>query len=699
MNKLFTKIALLSVGLTAAVGAGVFLNSGRNFQKVNAANTQNLPIGTYSATLSVSGTGKTLPTELGIYSSDDTVYKNISFAYVGCANSFNNEITMKKTSDNNGNNTTITTNNHSNATITTVEIDWYQYATPVLYKADGTTSVTPTAGTNTSNNKSLMKVYTVNDSNFSLVNSTNYNCSFYSMKINFTVTSLPTTYSIMFNANASLSRPALDVPQDINDLDDGASRTISDTPTRWGYSFLGWGLTNNATAPYISSVTIDGADVVLYAIWEEDHTVTGAWSDCPYTVAEASTAIDAGENLTEVYVTGIISQIDSYNANYHSLQYWISDDGTTTDQLEVYSGRNLNNTDFAATTDIEKGATVTICGTLKKFGSVYEFDKSNYLVSYTEPARAIDFTFAPSTLVANGSEGTFSYECEVEGVTASYVSSDSTVIEILNASTGTYRAKSAGIATITLTLTKGSDSGSKEVDIKVAAVKTVSEAVAIASQLSNNATTADYYFICGFITKIDSDGNARAINVTDGSNVIMFYFGSNNDNYASISSSSYVGNKLSVFGRIQNYGGLYEVKEMIVHSNEAADADSYSAGAYMSLASACESGPAAVTPEQLVTLGTGFNHLSEAEQEKLQANDVSSYGQNVVNWVNRYTIICNNTSFVNFMGRSGISNSSQLNLFELAQNNNFVVVVIISITSIVALSGLVLLKKKRRHSR
>ena len=107
----------------------------------------------------------------------------------------------------------------------------------------------------------------------------------------------------------------------------------------------------------------------------------------PLTVAEAIETInDAnGSTIPNSYVEGIISQIDSYNETYHSIYYWISDDGTTTNQLEAYSGKGLNGVDFTSTANIEKGATVIIRGTLKKYGQTYEFDSNNYQISYTAP--------------------------------------------------------------------------------------------------------------------------------------------------------------------------------------------------------------------------------------------------------------------------------------------------------------------------
>lgn len=108
----------------------------------------------------------------------------------------------------------------------------------------------------------------------------------------------------------------------------------------------------------------------------------------PYTVAQARSAIDAGGDLTNKYVSGIISQVDSYNSTYHSITYWISDDGTTTNQLQVYSGKGLNGADFSAKSDLQVNDEVTVTGTLKKFNTTYEFDLNNELVSFNRPAAA-----------------------------------------------------------------------------------------------------------------------------------------------------------------------------------------------------------------------------------------------------------------------------------------------------------------------
>ena len=118
-----------------------------------------------------------------------------------------------------------------------------------------------------------------------------------------------------------------------------------------------------------------------YTIVNIEHAGTEA---APYTVADAIAYIGTLGSSTSstVYVTGKISQIDSYNSTYGSITYWISDDGTTNNQMEVYSGLNLESAKFSSKDDIETGKTVTVCGTVKMYNGTPEFNYNNYLVYY-----------------------------------------------------------------------------------------------------------------------------------------------------------------------------------------------------------------------------------------------------------------------------------------------------------------------------
>lgn len=116
-----------------------------------------------------------------------------------------------------------------------------------------------------------------------------------------------------------------------------------------------------------------------------DTPTTGKGSESnPYTVAEAIAAIKAGAPTSEVYVTGIVSDVYFYNDQYKSLSYYISDDGKSKD-MQVYSGKGLNGADFTSKNDLKVGQKVTIKGIIKSFTNkngteIMEVDKNSTIV-------------------------------------------------------------------------------------------------------------------------------------------------------------------------------------------------------------------------------------------------------------------------------------------------------------------------------
>ena len=113
-------------------------------------------------------------------------------------------------------------------------------------------------------------------------------------------------------------------------------------------------------------------------------TGKGSFSD-PYNVAEAIAAIKAGTApTTQVYLTGIISDVAFYNETYKSITYYISDDGKSKD-MQVYSGKGLNGADFASKEDLKVGQKVTILGKIMKFvdknnNEIMEVDKTSSII-------------------------------------------------------------------------------------------------------------------------------------------------------------------------------------------------------------------------------------------------------------------------------------------------------------------------------
>ena len=64
------------------------------------------------------------------------------------------------------------------------------------------------------------------------------------------------------------------------------------------------------------------------------------------------------------YIQGVISQIDEVSTQYGNARYYLSNDGSTTDQLQVFRGLYLNGNKFTDPSQISVGKKVLILGTL-----------------------------------------------------------------------------------------------------------------------------------------------------------------------------------------------------------------------------------------------------------------------------------------------------------------------------------------------
>ena len=115
-----------------------------------------------------------------------------------------------------------------------------------------------------------------------------------------------------------------------------------------------------------------------------DATGSGTVDD-PYNVTaanEETAKLSSGESLgSTVYIKGIISQITEVVTLYGNATYYISDDGTTTNQFYVYRGYSLGNVKFTSEDEIQVGDTVVVCGELYNYYSTYELTQGNYIYS------------------------------------------------------------------------------------------------------------------------------------------------------------------------------------------------------------------------------------------------------------------------------------------------------------------------------
>ena len=109
-----------------------------------------------------------------------------------------------------------------------------------------------------------------------------------------------------------------------------------------------------------------------------------------YTVAKAFELIDAGQGLDDkVYVKGIISTINEVSTQHGNATYFISDDGTTTKELEIYRGYSVGGEKFTAEDEIKVGDEVIVYGKLTLYGTTYEFSSGSSIYSLNGNTSAI----------------------------------------------------------------------------------------------------------------------------------------------------------------------------------------------------------------------------------------------------------------------------------------------------------------------
>jgi len=113
----------------------------------------------------------------------------------------------------------------------------------------------------------------------------------------------------------------------------------------------------------------------------EDGVGSGTAED-PYDVPTTIKLIAAGPPSKKIYTKGIISKIDEIDPSYGNATYYISNDGTTTDQLEVYRGYGLGGAKFTSTEDLKVGDEVIVYGQVVYYNNkTMEFTQGSQLYS------------------------------------------------------------------------------------------------------------------------------------------------------------------------------------------------------------------------------------------------------------------------------------------------------------------------------
>jgi hypothetical protein len=235
-------------------------------------------------------------------------------------------------------------------------------------------------------------------------------------------------------------------------------------------------------------------------------TPTGQYGtkDAPITVAKAIEVINGlSDNASiseDAFVKGTVVSVGYYDSNHKSLSYYISDDGTATNQVQIYSGKGLDGADFNAKTELNPGAVVVVQGVLKKYVK----------------------------------EGKMTPEIDM------------------------------GSKIVSITNNSGSDTPPATDEGSLDAPKTIAQALAAIDALAEGAKTDAKYFVKGKVAKITTDASKIGSQYTDinyyisedGSvtNALYIYRGKNlnNTNFTSADQLA-EGDEVIVYGQLQKY--------------------------------------------------------------------------------------------------------------------------------------------------
>ncbi|MCH3995616.1 MAG: hypothetical protein LKE54_11370 [Prevotella sp.] len=106
----------------------------------------------------------------------------------------------------------------------------------------------------------------------------------------------------------------------------------------------------------------------------------------PYNVAKVRSFGTGNLPADNVYIKGIVAKTGTVDSQYGDMTYYISDDGTSTNDLEIYHGAYLDGAKFTSADQLAEGDTVVVYGQITSYtgtsGTTLEVQKSQ-LVSIT----------------------------------------------------------------------------------------------------------------------------------------------------------------------------------------------------------------------------------------------------------------------------------------------------------------------------
>ncbi len=166
----------------------------------------------------------------------------------------------------------------------------------------------------------------------------------------------------------------------------------------------------------ITETTTITAKATKAGLTDSDETTQTFTKKSLMSVAQARAAIDAASGTDNVFVQGIVCDGGS-DLSSGSLSYWISDDGTETNEFEIYKGKGLNGANFSSNSDVKVGDIVVVYGNITKYNSTYEFSAGSQLISHIKKVETPAFSLSAGAVVLNSE---VAITCATDGATIYY---------------------------------------------------------------------------------------------------------------------------------------------------------------------------------------------------------------------------------------------------------------------------------------
>ena len=194
-----------------------------------------------------------------------------------------------------------------------------------------------------------------------------------------------TETSFNVNVGGDFTAPTLTNPHNVAVTYSSSNENLAVVDENTGEVVIGDNSGTVTIAASFAGNTTYKPGTASYTINITDPNGNDGSAEKPYTASEAiakAKTLGTG-TIADVYVKGIVCTTGSVNTKYNSVTYYISNDGSTTNRFEVYSGKYVDGADFTDENNVKLGDFVIVKGTLKYYsnGNQAEFDYNNEIVS------------------------------------------------------------------------------------------------------------------------------------------------------------------------------------------------------------------------------------------------------------------------------------------------------------------------------